>query len=167
MSYTLDEFAADAHSALTAEPGPAGREKVRELLERALKDDKFVETHLGANAESQREILYEDPELKFCILAHVYKGARNSNPHNHGPSWAIYGQAKGVTEMTDWECLERPKDDEPGKVKSVRVYALEPGHAKVYNEGDLHSPRREKETRLIRIEGQNLEGVKRDRYVEV
>ena len=37
--------------------------------------------------------------------------------------------------------------------------------AACYNEGDLHSPRREDTTRLIRIEGINLDGVERDRYV--
>ena len=33
MAYTLETFAAAAHDLLTAEPGPAGREKVRSLLE--------------------------------------------------------------------------------------------------------------------------------------
>ena len=36
--------------------------------------------------------------------------------------------------------------------------------AHLYGEGDLHSPRREAETRLIRIEGIDLAKVKRDKY---
>jgi hypothetical protein len=36
--------------------------------------------------------------------------------------------------------------------------------AHVYNEGDVHSPRRESETRLIRIEGVDLTKVKRDKF---
>ena len=39
----------------------------------------------------------------------------------------------------------------------MRTYQLpSPGTAHVYNEGDLHSPRRETDTRLIRIEGIDL-----------
>jgi hypothetical protein len=36
---------------------------------------------------------------RFCILGHVHKDApgRLSPPRDHGPSWAIYGQAKGET----------------------------------------------------------------------
>jgi hypothetical protein len=49
----------------------------------------------------------------------------------------------------------------PGKVRHARSYTLEPGMAKVYNEGDVHSPRREGPTRLIRIEGQNTDRIKR------
>jgi predicted metal-dependent enzyme (double-stranded beta helix superfamily) len=164
MAYTLDQFASDCRTALKADPGPKGREKVRQAVERALRDKEFVAKHLGPKEDSQRKILYEDPDLKFCILAHVYHGARNSPPHDHGPSWAIYGQAEGVTEMTDWRLIERPRDGRPGKAGKVRSYNLEPGVAHLYNEGDLHSPRRADTTRLIRIEGINLEPIKRDKY---
>jgi hypothetical protein len=167
MAYTLDQFSADCRAALQADPGPKGREKVRQAVERALRDRDFVVRHLGPQEDSPRKILYEDPDLKFCILAHVYEGARGSPPHDHGPSWAIYGQAAGVTEMTDWKLVARPAGDAPGKVILVRTYNLEPGVAHLYNEGDLHSPRRESTTRLIRIEGRNLDQIKRDRFVAV
>jgi hypothetical protein len=103
-------------------------------------------------------------ELHFCILAHVYKGAKNSSPHDHGPSWAVYSQVTGVTEMTDWRLVEKPTNGRPGKVVKGRTYELTPGKAHVYNEGDVHSPRRESETRLIRIEGTDLTKVKRDKF---
>ena len=165
MGYSLEQLASDCHDAVKAQPGPAGREEVRKCIERALVDEDFLAKHFAPDNTDERKILYEDPEFKFCILAHVYEGAKGSNPHDHGPSWAIYGQATGITEMTDWKCLEKPNDGEPGEVEAVRVYNLEPGMAKVYNEGDLHSPKREATTRLIRVEGQNLINVKRDRYV--
>ena len=38
------------------------------------------------------------------------------------------------------------------------------GDAYLYNEKTLHSPRREATTRLIRVEGKDLTGVKRDKY---
>ena len=164
MSYTLEQFSADCRAALQKDPGPAGRELVRQYTERASSDPDFVAKYLGRDADAERRILYEDPDLHFCILAHVYKGAKNSAPHDHGPSWAVYSQVTGVTEMTDWRLVEKPGDSRPGKVQKVRTYNLMPGKAHLYNEGDLHSPRRESETRLIRIEGVDLTKVKRDKF---
>ena len=164
MSYTIEQLSADCRAAMDVDPGPAGRAKVRDYVAKACKDDDFVATHLGPENTTPRQVIYEDEKHGFCILAHVYEGAKGSNPHDHGPSWAIYSQADGVTTMTDWEKVKSPKDGEPGRVKKVREYDLSRGHAHLYNEGDLHSPSRTATTRLIRVEGQNLAGVKRDTY---
>ena len=94
-------------------------------------------------------------------------GAKGSKPHDHGPSWAIYGQAAGETIMTDWDCLARPTETAPGKAKHVRDYSMLPGDAYLYDIGVLHSPRREGATRLLRIEGMNMEKVKRFPYEAV
>jgi predicted metal-dependent enzyme (double-stranded beta helix superfamily) len=166
MAHTLESFAAAAHDILTADPGPAGRERLRALVEDVLKDDAFIARHLGDDVP-ERKILYTDPQLGFCILGHVYQNARESNPHDHGPSWAIYGQARGETLMNDWALVEKATESRPGKVRHVRSYALKPGMAHVYNEGDLHSPRRDGPTRLIRIEGTNMDRVKRLAYEKV
>ena len=163
MAYTLEQFAKEVHDALKAEPGPNGRKKVVDIVQNVLKDEAFVAKHVGDDVP-ERKILYEDGELGFCILAHNYHGAKESNPHDHAHSWAIYGQAKGETEMSDWDKLEPATPDTPGKVKRRRFYTLKPGMAHVYNEGDLHSPRREGATKLIRIEGTNMDKVKRLSY---
>lgn len=167
MSYTLDQFAADCRKALKADPGPAGREKVRQHVERALKDEQFVAAYLADNADRERSIIFEDPELGFCICAHVYKGAKKGYPHDHGPTWAIYGQAVGETEMTDWRVVTPAKGDGPVKVALARTYRLKPGDAHVYQEGDIHAPMRNGPTRLIRIEGKNTDHLKRTRIEPV
>lgn len=164
MSYSLENFSADSRAALLKDSGPAGRELVRQYTEKACSDPEFIAKHLGGEASDERKILYEDSELHFCIVAHVYKGAKISAPHDHGPSWAIYSQAVGITEMTDWRVIEKPANGQPGKVVKQKTYELTPGRAHIYNEGDVHSPRREAETRLIRIEGTDLTKVKRDKF---
>ncbi len=166
MAHTLEQFSAACHSILKAEPGPEGRQKVCTLLQDVLKDEDFVATHLGDDVPP-RKILYEDAELGFCILAHVNRGAKESPPHDHGPTWAIYGQAYGETEMSEWEVVEPASEDKPGKVRKAKVYTMTPGTAFVYNVGDLHSPRRTDETRLIRLEGMNMDNVKRLAYEAV
>lgn len=167
MSYTLEQFAAECHDALKADPGPAGREKVRQCVAKALKDKEFVATHLHDKVEKERNVIYEDPELGFCICAHVYKDARKGYPHDHGTTWAIYGQAIGETEMTDWEIVTPVKDGRPAKVKLSKSYHLRPGDAHLYPVGAIHAPMRDGPTRLIRIEGVNTENLPRTRIEPV
>jgi predicted metal-dependent enzyme (double-stranded beta helix superfamily) len=162
----LERFAKDCHDILKADPGPGGRRKVCALLEQALKDRDFVSANVS-DATSEREVIYEDPELGFCILAHNYASAKESPPHDHGPSWAIYGQARGETFMTDYERVAEPGDGKPGKAKALRTYKLAPGVAHVYNERDLHSPLRKGPTQLIRIEGMNMDRIKRAKFEKV
>jgi len=166
MGMSLDAFVAKCRDALKAQPGTDGRQKVCALVRDALKDPGFVATYIPEGTP-ERKVLYEDPELGFTILAHAYEGAKNSKPHDHGPSWAIYGQAAGETIMTDYDCLERPSGDRPGKARRTRDYVLRPGDAHLYEPGMLHSPRRDASTRLLRIEGMNMDRVKRLPYEEV
>lgn len=161
MSYTLDEFAADCRRALAKDSGPAGIEEVRTYVEKALKDDDLIAEHLPADADKERRVLYEDPDLKFCICAHVYQGPKDGFPHDHGPTWAIYGQAVGETEMTDWEIIKPASGDEPALVKQTRSYSLKPGDAHAYPAGAVHAPLRNGPTRLIRVEGQNCDHITR------
>jgi hypothetical protein len=158
MPHTLESFAAAAHDILAKDNNPQGREKVCALLREVLTDQAFVAKHLGDDVP-ERKVIYEDPQLGFCILAHVNHGAKESQPHDHGKYWAIYGQAVGETVMSDWQIVEPAElGGAPGKVRHVRDYPLKPGMAKVYNEADVHSPRRDGPTRLIRMEGRNMEG---------
>jgi predicted metal-dependent enzyme (double-stranded beta helix superfamily) len=163
MTQTLQAFAAKCSEILKAENNSNGRNKVSAALQEALKDEDFVAAQFS-DASPERKILYEDPDLGFCILAHNYTGPKESPPHDHGPSWAIYGQARGETAMTDWDLVEPASAEKAGKVKKRRDYKLTPGVAHVYNEGDLHSPSRAGPTRLIRIEGTNMEKVKRFKF---
>jgi hypothetical protein len=166
MTTTLQQFAAECRTILRSEPGPSGRRQICMRLEELLRNPEFVSQNLDENTP-ERQVLYEDPDLGFCLLAHSYKGPKDSPPHDHGPSWAIYGQAEGETEMTDYELVAAAAEGKPGKARSVRTYKLTPGAAYLYNEGDLHSPRRRGPTRLIRIEGMNMDRIKRLKFEAV
>ena len=163
MSLTLEEFASQCRSTLKAQPGSQGVTEVAKLLSGALKDAQFVDSCVSAETP-ERQVIYQDAELGFCIVAHNYDGAKTAPPHDHESTWAIYGQARGETEMFDYEIVESATMDRPGKAKKTRSYALTPGIAHAYQVGDLHSPKRNGPTQLIRIEGKNLAGVKRMAY---
>lgn len=165
MAYSLSQLASDIRGALDADTGRGGKEKVREHVKRALKDPEFVAENLGSlpSGTNLRKVLYEDPKHGFCICGHVYETNAVGNPHDHGTSWAVYGQATGVTEMTDWKVVEKGDGEKPTLVEPERVYNLDPGDAHLYDVGFIHSPRRMMPSRLIRIEGANLDHVKRSR----
>lgn len=125
MTQTLEQFAAACRAALLAENNKAGREKVCDLVKAACADPAFLDQYVVADAP-ERTLLYQDPDLGFCILAHSYVGAKGSNPHDHGPTWAIYGQGTGETIMTDYEMLTPATADVPGTVRPVKTYTLTP-----------------------------------------
>lgn len=166
MSLTLAAFAAGVRATLQEDDGPAGRERVAALLRDALQDRPFVES-LFDDATPERQVVYEDPQLGFCILAHRYTDARDGGPHDHGPSWAIYGQADGATIMSDWAPVGTVSARGRAQVRKLREYTLTPGVAHLYNEGDIHAPSRAGPSRLVRIEGVNLERVRRGTYEPV
>ena len=163
MPATLKSFASECRQILKADPGRAGREQVRELVQEILKDEMFVTTYINDNTPD-RQVIYEDPELGFCICAHLNQGAKEANPHDHGSSWAIYGQAFGETEMSEWEIVEPASEAKSGRVRRTKVYSLKPGMAHLYNESEVHSPKRVAATGLLRIEGTDTQKLKRLSY---
>jgi hypothetical protein len=165
MAYTLSQMADELRAALAARPARDCADALCAIVSRALNDRAFVDRHLPDRppGENPREVLFEDPGLGFCICGHVYTGAAATGPHDHGTSWAIYGQADGVTEMTDWKIVRPAAGDAPALVEPVRTYRLARGDAHFYDVGDIHSPKRDAPTRLIRVEGANLDRVTRSK----
>lgn len=161
MTYTLEQLGADIRAALKADPSAPGKQAVLKLVSQALVDKDFVAKHLTSDQCKPRKVLYEDPELGFCICGHVYEKPAHGEPHDHGTSWAIYGLAEGDTEMTDWKIVKKGENGGPSLVEPVKSYVLRPGDAHFYDVGVVHSPKRDTLTRLIRIEGANLDHVKR------
>jgi hypothetical protein len=161
MTYTLEQLADDIRATLKAEPLPAAGDALCRHVERALKDDSFRAENIGPDKTDKRTVIYEDPELGFCICVHVYEGAAHTGPHDHGHAWAIYGQAEGETDMTDWRIVSPVDGDKPARVEAVKTYQLKPGDAHFYAVGAVHSPSREASTKLVRIEGANLDHVER------
>ena len=167
MNPVIEQFAAQCHEILSIDPGINGLERVRVALEKILVNEDVINEYFGGDNLPPRQILYEDDELGFCILAHSYTEKSVRSPHDHGPSWAIYGQVAGTTEMTEFRLVEKPEDGNPGKAAPVKTYDLKPGMAVAYEPGVLHAPTRREPTQLLRIEGLNMDNIKRDKYEKV
>lgn len=163
MPYDLDQFVADCRAILKRDPGPAGREDVRQHLERLLANKDFVARTCGDDVPLGLKVLYEDKELGFQVLAHVNDKARKSPPHDHGASWAIYGQATKHTDMIEWERTDNG-DDKHAELKEVKRYRLNPGMAGIYQDGAIHSIDYPDRARFIRVTGTNLDNIHRVRF---
>jgi len=163
MAYELDQFVSDCRSILARDPGPQGREEVKTHLEQLLHNPDFVRKHCE-EAPRGLHVLYEDPKLGFQILAHINDKARVSPPHDHGESWAIYGQATHYTEMTEWEREDNGGDPEHAKLKPVKKYRLMPGQAGIYQDGKIHSIDYPDYARFVRVTGTNLDRIDRVRF---
>jgi hypothetical protein len=163
MTRILSYLAIKCTAILCKDDGPEGRDQVANLLSKILVDPANIEA-LIPQGTGERTMLYQNPDLGFCILAHNFEGPKTTPPHDHGPSWAIYAQATGETEMNDYEILLPATVETPGKVVLSRTYRLCPGDVHVYNEGSLHAPSRTGPTSLVRVEGIDMSKVKRLRY---
>ena len=162
MAYDLDQFIADCRDTLSYDPGPMGREKVRASLERLLANNDFVQNTVGEDVPLGLKVLYEDKDLGFQVLAHINDKARKSPPHDHGESWAIYGQATGYTDIIEWERVD--KGGERAELKEAKRYRLTPGHAGIYQNGAIHSIDYPDRARFIRVTGTNLDKINRVRF---
>ena len=162
MAYSLDDFCRDCAASLRNN-NAAGKEEVRSNLERLLANERFVDERLGPDAKEGVEVLYRDPELGFCVLAHINREPHASPPHDHGSSWAIYGQATGHTDMTEYRRVEGSGAGRAALEVTGR-YRLEPGHAGLYDVGAIHAIDFCAGARFVRVTGTDLEQVSRLKF---
>ena len=161
MSYDLNQFIDDCRAILRRDPGPAGREKIRALLERLLQDEDFIAAHCSDSTPKGLYVLHDDAELGFQILAHINEKARASPPHDHGKSWAIYGQAASHTDMTEYERVDDGSDPTRAKLEVTKKYRLHPGQAGIFADGAIHSIDYPDGSRFVRVTGTNLDRIQR------
>ena len=161
MAYDLNQFIADCRNTLARDPGPPGREQVRQNLERLLHNQDFLNKYCGDNQPKGVKVLYEDPKLGFQVLAHINGTARKSPPHDHGASWAIYGQATKYTDMIEWARGDDGKNPNRAALKPAKTYRLNPGQAGIYQDGAIHSIDYPDFARFVRVTGTDLEKINR------
>ena len=164
MAYELEDLCRDCKEILGRASGAAELEAVRQSLARLLANQAFVERTCGAAAQQGLFTLYEDGSLGFQVLAHINEKPRVSPPHNHGESWAVYGQAIGYTDMTEYRRVDDGSDPTHVKLETTRKYRLNPGEVGVYPSTAIHSIDYPAKSRFIRITGTNLDKIYRDAF---
>src|SRR5438552_14148632 len=123
MAYTLDEFCADSRAILKTAPLSDALEQIADRLGRLLCNPDFVSETFSDDMPPGRRVLHHDPELDFYVLAHVQEGGKIGKPHSHGTSWAIYGNAKNATDMTEWR-RTNPESADHVELVAASKYSL-------------------------------------------
>lgn len=164
MAYGLDEFCRESHDILAQDNNAEGRDAVRKNLEKLLANEAFVEEVCGKDAPVGVTELYRDDELEFVVLAHVNETPHASPPHDHGTSWAIYGQAKEYTDMSEFRRLDSGDGDGEANIEHVKTYRLEPGQAGFYDVRAIHAIDYPAHACFVRVTGRPLEQEPRLRY---
>lgn len=152
MAYELNDFVADCRTALADGASAAALESVRASLGKLLANEAFIQAHFGPEAVGPREVLHADEALGFRVYAHLPPQASIRPPHDHANSWAVYGQAAGHTDMTDWEVADGADKPHP-----VRTYRLLPGDVGVFGVGALHSIDYCEGARFARVTGADID----------
>ncbi|MDX1484307.1 MAG: hypothetical protein R3229_07485 [Alphaproteobacteria bacterium] len=163
MAYTLEEFCQDCHDILTRAPNDAGREEVRGNLEKLLDNADFVAETWNDDTPPGKRVLYHDKDTDVYVLAHVQEPGKRGNPHSHGESWAIYGNALGSTEMTVWR-RTNAEDDDHTELEIEEVYSITPGVARAYGPGVIHSTAHPEKAWVVRVTGTDLDTLPRYRF---
>ena len=160
MGYSLQDFCRDTRAVLKTGSSRAHVDKVKTHMEKLLVDAAFVKQYFGDDQPLGLQRIHIDP-TGFEVMTYRYNEARKSNPHDHGSSWAIYGQVFEYTEMIEWDRLDDGTNPEVAKLKPNPAYRLTPGKAGVYYANQLHSTATPVNTRYLRVTGTDLETIER------
>ena len=162
MAYTLDQFCGESHAILKSKPLAGALPQIADRLAQLLSNPAFVAATFSTDMPPGKRVLHHDPELDFYVLAHVQEGGKTGKPHSHGASWAIYGTARGVTEMTEWRRINGT-DEEGAVLEKAKEYALGPGQTQAYGSGVIHSTAHPQKAWVIRVTGTDLDAIPRYR----
>ncbi len=164
MSYALGDFCDDTRAILLESDDRDGREIIRQKLELLLRDAAFCAAYVGPDSDLGVSQIFEDPNLHFCVLAYNMAESRTSPPHDHGGSWAVYGQVAGYTDMTIWSAAGScdgkghgegvGKDD--GNIEPVRTFRLEPGQAGLFDVREINSIQYPDGSKFVRVTGVDM-----------
>lgn len=164
MSYTLDAFGRDCVAAVEEKQGNDAREEVRQKLEELLRQPDFLVQYCGPEAEAGVRVIWQDPDTGLRVMQHVYDDGKTSPPHDHGESWAVYGQAVEWTDMTVWKRTDDGTREGHAELEPEKTYRLDPGMAGIFHPGEIHQIHFPDNARFIRVTGTDLGAIPTKRF---
>nr|TFG53725.1 MAG: hypothetical protein E4H34_03365 [Hyphomicrobiales bacterium] len=159
MAYALNEFCSDLN-VLLKEKGAGAISEIVEKLKLLLANPDFVAETFNDDTPKGKRTLYHDADSDAYVLAHVHLAGGRGKPHSHGESWAIYGNAKGYTLMTEY-VHANPVGEEHMVLRPSAKYRLGTGEARAYGPGMIHSTEHPEKAWVIRLTGTKLADIPR------
>ena len=172
MAYELQAFCDEARASLKSKALGAALDAIAANLTKLLANEAFVKATFNDDMPPGKRELFHDLDTDFYVLAHVQQAGKGGAPHSHGASWAIYGNAMGFTEMTEYRRVNDEKD-EAWALEQSDKYKIDKGQSRAYGPGKIHSTAHPGKAWVIRVTGTDLDHLpryhfkrSRDRMVE-
>jgi predicted metal-dependent enzyme (double-stranded beta helix superfamily) len=162
MAYTLDEFCADCRMILKSAALGSALPQIAGRLEKLLANPAFIAETFNDDTPPGHRVLRHDPETDVHVLAHVQAAGKSGSPHSHGASWAVYGSARGHTDMTEWRRTN--EGDEHAVLEAIDQYRLEQGQTRAYGPEVIHSTAHPEKAWVICVTGTDLDHIPRYRF---
>jgi hypothetical protein len=169
MAYTLEQFCDQSRSLLKSQPIDAALSQMGEQLSRLLSDPDFVAKTFSESTPPGRFEIHKEAGL--CIVGEVKAPNSVNNPHDHGSSWVIYGNAKNVAQITEWRRTNSTSQDH-AELMVTGKHTLGAGATCLSQPYAIHSTANVEKTWLVRVSAVDVETLQRykwgknDRIVE-
>lgn len=161
MAYTLEQFCSES-SAILKWNGriESSLLQIGDRLKQLLVNRDFIAATFDEKMPPGKRVLYHDKDTDMYVMAHVQQAGKGGTPHSHGASWAIYGNVKGVTEMTEWRRLNEESEDH-AVLEAASKYDVGPGQTGAYGPHAIHSTAHPAKAWVVRVTGGDLDTVPR------
>jgi predicted metal-dependent enzyme (double-stranded beta helix superfamily) len=164
MACTLEEFCTRSTAVLqSADPLDRKLGRIAEFLAELLGNPEFVAQAFAEDDPPGHRTLYHCPETDYHVLAHVQRAGKGGLPHSHGTSWAIYGNARGFTDMTEWRWVNPPGEAQ-AVLEEAAKYRLDTGKTHAYGPHVIHATAHPEKAWVIRVTGTDLDHLPRFRF---
>ena len=178
-SYNLDQFIADIRQVFASnQDARAQAQGVAKHMKELLAAPGWLEKKANLKPEtgSNRVDLYVDDEyghpgpgfLVMCALQtpSTSSGLGGVTPHDHGPSWVVYGVCQGAIEQTRFRWAHPDGDRTSPVLQEADQFVQKAGEVAFFMPGEIHHTRTagEDAALILRVEGQRLDKVIRHRY---
>jgi predicted metal-dependent enzyme (double-stranded beta helix superfamily) len=161
MSDIFERFTAEL-TAILKTKGIAGIGEIAEKLRPLLADSAFA-AETFTDETVRKRVLFHDPVTGVYVQAHLHEPGKRGKPHSHGASWAVYGNLRGYTNMTEWRKIN-PESEEHAVLEPATRYRLGPGDSRAYPPHMIHSTEHPNEAWVIRVTGTDLDTIPRYRF---
>lgn len=164
MAYTLEQFCVDCRAIVQGAPRiEAGLPRIADKLAQLLANPSFVAATFNDDLPPGKRVLHHSAETDVYVMAHVQQAGKGGSPHSHGASWAVYGNARGQTDMTEWRRIN-PDSDDHAVLERADSYSIGPGQSRAYGPGVIHSTAHPATAWVIRVTGTDLDVIPRYRF---
>jgi predicted metal-dependent enzyme (double-stranded beta helix superfamily) len=161
MDYALADFCADCRAVLKAQGvSTSSLRQIAGDLAKLIANPAFVAGAFSEDMPAGQHLLHHDVETDVYVLAHVQAAGKTGKPHSHGASWAIYGSARGYTDMTEWRRVN-PETEDKVELEVADKYRLRQGETRAYGPNVIHSTAHPEKAWVIRVTGTDLDSISR------